>query len=363
MDFYIVLGLARDASLNDIKRAYRRLARRFHPDINPGDGEAARQFRDILAAYETLSDPTRRKSYDSGAVTAPVLESPTVGFEGFDFSVRVAGAEAPTFGDLFSEVFRSRAERVDRTAAERGADLHDVIHVAFEVAIRGGRRQITITRLERCVVCSGSGVVRSAARQCPSCRGAGSVRTVRGHMVFSRPCEACRGTGREPEPTCPACGGQQRGMHTETILIQVPAGVTDGARVVVPGKGHAGRNGGEPGDLHLSIEVEPHDQFTRRGDDLHLILPVAVHEAALGARLAVPSLDGPIRLRIPPGTQSGREFRVTGHGVPARSGGRGDLVIEVRLVLPAVLDERSKELLREFGRLNADSVRGREQER
>jgi molecular chaperone DnaJ len=363
MDFYIVLGLARDASLNDIKRAYRRLARRYHPDINPGDREAAQQFRDILAAYETLSDPTRRKSYDSGAVTAPVLESPTVGFEGFDFSVRVAGAEAPTFGDLFSEVFRERADRTDRTASERGADLHDVVRVPFELAIRGGRRQVTITRLERCGACGGSGVVRSAARLCRSCEGAGLVRTVRGHMVFSRPCEPCRGTGRQPEPTCLACGGQQRAMHTETILMHVPAGVTDGARVVVPGKGHAGRNGGEPGDLHLSVEVEPHAQFTRRGDDLHVVLPVAVHEAALGARIAVPSLDGPVRLSIPPGTQSGREFRVAGQGVPARSGGRGDLVIEVRLVLPAVLDERSKELLREFGRLNADSVRGREQER
>ncbi len=358
MDLYIVLGLARDATLDDVKRAYRRLARKFHPDINPGDRKAAAQFRQIAEAYETLSDPTRRQRYDSGVLAAPVSEAPTVGFEGFDFSVSVSGAAAPTFGDLFSEIWASRAQRVDPAGPERGADLHQTLTLPFEAAVRGGQRRVTVPRLERCQGCDGTGTIRSAQRECPHCHGAGSGRTVRGHMVFTRPCVPCRGTGRQPDARCPSCGGQQRVMRTETITIQFPPGVTDGAVVRVPGRGHAGRSGGETGELHLSVRVEPHPVFTRDGDDLHIVLPVAVHEAALGARLEVPSLDQPVRLRVPPGTQSGQRFRLRERGVPsARDGRRGDLVVEIRLVLPRVLDERSKELLREFGRLNSQDVR------
>src|SRR5436190_1765915 len=258
MDFYILLGIERAATLNDIKRAYKRLARRYHPDINPGDRTAAAQFRQIAEAYETLSDPDRRRRYDTGGLDRSHVDQ-NFGFEGFDFSVSVSGAAAPTFGDLFADVLRQRQDARNDGAPERGADLHQSLSLPFEAAMRGG---------------------------------------------------------------------------------------------------HAGRNGGDPGDLYVTIRVEPHPLFRREGDDLHLIVPVAVHEAALGAKVEVPSLEGYARLRVPPGTQSGQRFRLRERGVPsARGGPRGDLVVEVRLVLPKVLDERSKELLREFGRINGDNVR------
>ncbi|MBM3771910.1 MAG: J domain-containing protein [Acidimicrobiia bacterium] len=358
MDLYIVLGLSRSASLNDIKRAYRRLARRYHPDINPGDGRAAAQFREIAVAYETLSDPLRRQQYDAGGsvVESAVDSRATVGFEGFDFTVAVGGAEAPTFGDLFAEVWRDRVQR-DREP-ERGADLHYVLRIPFELSVRGGQRTVTITRQATCQRCAGTGAVGSASHDCPHCRGTGAVRTARGHMVFSRPCVPCRGTGHQPDARCPSCGGQQRELRTEALTVQIAPGIADAAQILIHGHGHAGGGGGEPGDLHLAIQVEPHPRFTRVGDDLHIVLPIAIHEAALGARVDVPTLDEPVRLRVPPGTQSGQRFRVRDRGVTSmRDGRRGDLVVEVRLVLPRILDERSKELLREFGRLNGDDVR------
>lgn len=358
MDLYIVLGLSRDASLDDIKRAYKKLARKYHPDINPGDRDAAAHFRRIAEAYETLSDPSRRQHYDAGGPLADGLTArTTVGFEGFDFSIAVSGAAAPTFGDLFSEVWAERAHQRDG-GPEHGADLHQVLRVPFELAVRGGQRSVTITRQAVCQRCGGLGVLHAAVRECGQCHGTGAVRSTRGHMVFSRPCAPCRGSGRLPDAWCPACGGQQRETRTETLTIQIPAGVASGARLHVAGQGHAGRGGGEPGHLHLTVDVDPHPLFTRDGDDLHVVVPIAVHEAALGARIEVPTLDQPVRLRVPPGTQSGQRFRVRDRGVPSmRDGRRGDLIVEARLVLPRVLDERSKELLREFGRLNGDDVR------
>ena len=358
MDLYIVLGLAQGATLDEIKRAYLKLARKYHPGINPGDRKAADRYRQIADAYATLIDPARRQRYDSGADDGPVSDAPTVGFEGFDFSVSVSGAEAPTFGDLFSEVWHQRVRQGQAVGPERGADLHQTIPLHFEVAVRGGQRQVTVTRLESCQGCAGTGAIRSASRECASCHGTGAVRTARGHMVFSRPCVPCLGVGRQPDARCPACGGQQRELRTEVLSIQIPAGVGDGTRVRVAAQGHAGRDGGEPGDLQLTVHVEPHRLFTREGDDLHVTVPIAVHEAALGAKVDVPSLDEPVRLRVPPGTQSGQRFRLRDRGVPsARDGHRGDLVVEVRLVLPRVLDERSKALLREFGRVNSEDVR------
>lgn len=358
MDLYLVLGLARDASLGDIKRAYRRLARKYHPNINPGDREAAAQYQRIAEAYETLSDPSRRERYDLGGVGTQVRDvRTTVGFEGFDFTVAVSGAQAPTFGDLFSEVWAERA-RQHVSGNERGADLHHVVRVPFELAVRGGQRTLMLTRQAVCHTCAGSGVVRPASRDCAMCHGTGAIRSTRGHMVFSRPCAPCLGTGRLPDAWCPACGGQQREMRTESLVIQIPPGVAHGARVQLVGHGHAGLGGGASGDLMVAVEVEPHPLFTRDGDDLHVVVPVAVHEAALGARIDVPTLSQPVRLRVPPGTQSGQRFRLRERGVPSlREGHRGDLVVEVRLVLPRVLDERSKDLLREFGRLNAEDVR------
>jgi len=350
MDFYILLGLERGATLSDIKRAYKRLARRYHPDINPGDRVAAAQFRRIAEAYETLSDPDRRHRYDVHGPAAAAADPATFGFEGFDFSVSVEGADAPTFGDLFAEVFQQRTTAL---RPERGADLHDTIDLAFDEALAGGPRSVTITRQVHCQTCRGLGRLAVAETRCTYCQGSGVVKSARGHMVFSKPCSPCAGRGRVGEATCPACGGRQLQMRSDTLVVNVPPGLADGARIRVPSKGHAGPNGTEPGDLYITLRVAPHPVFRREGDDIHMALPVAVHEAALGARIEVAAPDGPARLRVPPGTQTGQRFRVRGRGVASpRDGRRGDLVVEIRIALPPVLDERSKELLREFGRIN-----------
>jgi len=360
MDFYIVLGLERGATVNDVKRAYKRLARRFHPDINPGDRMAAAQFRQIAEAYETLSDPDRRRRYDALGHTTEG-EAVTYGFEGFDFSVSVSGASAPTFGDLFADVIGQRDARRHEGTPIRGADLHQTLSLSFEDAMTGGTRAITVTRQEHCRTCKGSGRMQTQETRCGQCQGTGVMKTTRGHMVFSRPCGACDGSGRKRQMRCPTCNGQQVETRSEHLNVSIPPGLADSARIRVPAKGHVGRNGGENGDLYISVEVQPHPTFRREGDDLHVVVPVAIHEAALGAKIDVPAFGGTARLRVPPGTQSGQRFRLHERGVvSARDGRRGDLIVEIKLVLPKLLDERSKELLREFGRINKESVREKE---
>ena len=357
MDLYVVLGLSHGATESDIKRAYRRLARRFHPDVNPGDRTAAVRFRQIVEAYETLMDPQRRSRYDSGAVIDADEARRTSGFEGFDFSTRGVDHSA-TFGDLFAEVLTARGARP--RSPERGADLHQTVHLGFDEALAGVVRSVTITRRETCRACAGSGRTRVTPGPCPACEGAGSVRSVRGHMVFSRSCPACGGSGRLRPRPCASCDGAGQETRSETVQVRIPAGVGDGDRVRVPGTGNAGMLGGAAGDLYIAVQVASSPLFRREGDDVHMVLPIAVHEAALGARIDVPTPGGgAARLRVPPGTQSGQRFRLRERGAASvRDGRRGDLVVEVRLMLPKVLDERSKELLREFGRINGESVRG-----
>ena len=354
MDLYVILGLEHGASELEIKRAYRRLARRFHPDINPGDRTAEARFRQILEAYETLMDPERRSRYDSGSPVGGDQRR-TTGFEGFDFSGRGAD-HAATFGDLFAEVFTSRGEQ--RSASERGADLHHTLTLSFDEAFNGTQRTITVTRRETCRVCAGTGQTRVSAGACLVCQGSGSVRTVRGHMVFSRSCPGCGGTGQQRPRSCEPCGGAGLLTRSEAVQVRIPAGIADGERVRVPGRGNAGLHGGDPGDLYIAVQVAPHPIYHREGDDLYITVPIAIHEAALGARIDVPTPDGGAKVRVPPGTQSGQRFRLRERGVASvRDGRRGDLVVEVKLVLPKLLDERSKELLREFGRINGENVR------
>jgi molecular chaperone DnaJ len=357
MDLYVILGIERGATLADVKRAYKRLARKFHPDINPGDRMAAAQFRQITQAYETLSDPDRRRRYDTSGASTDAEGRATYGFEGFDFTVSVHGTEAPTFGDLFADVFQREA-RQDEGTPERGVDLHQAVTLEFAEALAGGQRLITVTRQEHCATCHGIGRLNVDETRCLHCHGTGAVKSARGHMVFSKPCPYCGGSGRQQQTRCPACNGQQVTMRAESMTITIPPGMADEARIRVPGKGNVGRYGGSNGDLFITVRVKPHPLFQRDGDDLLVTVPVAIHEAALGAKIEVPSMDGPARLRVPPGTQSGQRFRLRERGVvSARNGRRGDLVVEVRLVLPKLLDERSKELLREFGRINTDNVR------
>jgi len=357
MDLYDVLGVKRGASPGEIKRAYLRLARRFHPDINPGDQAAEVRFRQIALAYETLGDPERRQRYDQTGAVSAAAELPSFLFEGFDFSVEAAlGDRASTFGDLFADVLRGDARSASQPG--RGADLHASLAVSFEDAMRGTTRSVRVTRHETCRACGGSGLVRAPETPCLRCGGVGTVRSARGHMVFSRVCSYCGGLGRQVTTVCRACGGDGFEARVEPVEVEVPAGVADQARLQVPGRGNAGRHGGPAGDLYVSVQVQPHPLFRRDGNDLHVQVPLAIHEAGLGARIEVPTIDGPATLRVPPGTQSGQRFRLRGRGAPSPGGDRhGDLLVEVRLVLPPVLDERSKALLREFGQIHGEDVR------
>jgi molecular chaperone DnaJ len=356
MDFYIVLGVERSAPAGEIKRAYKRLARRLHPDINPGDREAAARFRQVLDAYETLMDPDRRRRYDAGQLSSAAEDDvDSFGFAGFDFSSRVHAERTTTFGELFEEVLHKRAGKVE--GAEQGADIHARTVLTFEEAWRGVQRTVTVTRQDVCRDCAGSGFHRVAETRCVSCEGTGAVRSVRGHMVFAKTCPTCGGEGRLKQEECAPCHGQGVGPRTETLTVRIPPAVADGARVRIPGKGHAGVRGGPPGDLLIDVSVAEHPVYRREGDELHMTVPIAIHEAALGAKIDIDSPEGATRLRVPPGTQSGQRFRLRDRGFPSRNGRRGDLVVEVRMRLPKVLDERSKELLREFGRINGESVR------
>ena len=354
MDLYIVLGVQREATAGDIKRAYRKLARQWHPDINPGDRAAAARFQQVLEAYETLIDPERRRRYDAGHF-APAAETPSFGFTGFDFSPNVHAERTTTFGELFEEVLSRR--RSGRLGPERGADIHAQAAISFEEAWRGTQRAVTVTRQDPCRGCAGTGYQQVAETRCVSCEGTGTVRSVRGHMVFSKNCPRCAGTGLRRQVVCGGCHGQGVVPRVESVSVRVPPGTPDGTRLRVAGKGHAGVRGGAPGDLYLEVAVEPHPTLRREGEDVLMLLPIAIHEAGLGTKIEVSTPDGPVRVRVPPGTQSGQRFRLRDRGAPTPSGRRGDLIVEVRLALPRVLDERSKELLREFGRINGESVR------
>jgi molecular chaperone DnaJ len=356
VDLYVLLGVSHGASDADIKRAYRKLARRFHPDINPGDRVAELRFRQILEAYETLIDPERRHRYDAGQPLDASGRPRTSGFEGFDFSTRGTD-HSGTFGDLMAEVLSERDSR-RQTPPERGADLHHDLRLGFEEALRGVQRPVTVTRREACRSCAGTGRTRVPTGPCGLCQGSGMVRSVRGHMIFSKTCHACGGSGQQRPRVCEPCSGIGQETRTENVTIRVPAGVANGERLRVPAKGNAGMRGGPPGDLYIAIHVDDHPIYRREGDDLHMTVPIAVHEAALGARIDVTAPDGPVRVRVPPGTQSGQRFRIRERGAPStREERRGDLVVEVRLMLPKLLDERSKELLREFGKINGQSIR------
>jgi molecular chaperone DnaJ len=335
LDLYDLLGVRRNATVAEIRRAFQKHARRLHPDLNPGDPVAAERFRALSQAFEVLSSPQRRAEYDRGESQAPMASRvPIVGFEGFDFS-----SEATLAGVGFREIFGGVLRRQPASAADapRGEDLEQSTLVTFDETLRGARRRVHLVRQEHCSACRGAGQVAFGPVSCPSCRGTGQVRANRGHMIFSRSCEDCGGVGTISRRPCGRCGSEGRVMASEWLDVEIPAGVSDGARVRVPGCGNAGQRGGPPGDFVLVVRVEAHPSFRREGDDLFCEVPVTITEAALGAHVEVQTPDGPVTIEIPAGTQTGQRFRLRKRGVPQLGGkGRGDLFAEARVLVPTV---------------------------
>jgi len=366
-EYYSTLGISRDAKAADIKKAYRRLARKCHPDVNPGDKSAEERFKRIQEAYDVLSDPKKRGVYDQyGFYSDNLKDHPGdagQGFSGwrergFDFSgMDFGGSGRSSFRDIFSDLFSGETGSHTVTP-DKGNDLEHHLNISFMEAIRGFSTRLTVNRQEACSTCSGSGVDPTRGQQvCPTCQGSGEEVKARGIMHFSTPCRECRGTGKIGG-RCGTCRGAGTLPVQESLTVRIPPGVDSGYRMRVPRKGNAGRNGGPPGDLYLVITVRPHEFFTRQGADIVCVVPVTITEAALGTKIEVPTIDGKTLLRIPPGTQSAQKFRLRGKGIPSLRGEvRGNQIVEVRVVVPRVADDRSKELLRELARLNPEDPR------
>jgi molecular chaperone DnaJ len=367
-DYYAVLGVSRNAKEPEIKKAYRRLARKNHPDVNPGDKSAEERFKKIQEAYDVLSDPKKRSMYDQyGFYSENFKEQAGAqgrgfggGFPGgFDFSGMDFSAEGQSsFREVFSDLFGGGAGRRRPEGPAKGENIEHHMNISFLESIQGLSARMTIQRSNSCNACEGSGLDRSAGQKtCPRCNGSGQESKAHGFMRFSGPCKTCGGTGKIGG-RCPSCGGSGSIPFQETVTVRIPPGVANGFRMRVPGKGYAGRLGGPPGDLYLIISVRPHEFFRREGNDIVCTVPITFTEAALGTKIEVPSIEGKTLLRIPPGTQSGQKFRLRGKGAPSLRGEvRGNQIVEVRVIVPKVADERSKEILKELARLNPDNPR------
>jgi molecular chaperone DnaJ len=363
-DYYELLGVPRKAGTKDIRTAFRKLARKYHPDLNPGDKSSEEKFKQLQEAYDVLSDSKKRQMYDQYGFYSDNLPpggpgggaQPEQGggvnfdFGGFDFGGGSGSGQAGggNFRDLFSQFFRSgRGGTAAEAGEEAGGDLEYQIEIDFWDAMRGAVKKLQITRLDACETCRGTGAVGSP-QTCTVCGGKGMVQQAAGKMKFNVPCTRCGGTGKL-RTICQTCSGEGRVRRTETIEVRIPAGMASGSRVRVPGKGNAGTMGAPAGDLFLRIEVKPHAFFERRGNDLHTQVPVTVSEASLGAKIEVPTIDGRALVRIPPGTNSGKTLRLKEKGVPsARNGARGDQYVEIQIVVPEPTDERVRNLMKEL---------------
>ena len=394
-DYYEILGVKKSASAEEIRKAFRKLARKYHPDVNPGDKSAEEKFKALSEANDVLSDPKKRKIYDQVGFYSDNIDAATAeayakaggeagssgggfsggagraggqgvpfDFSGFDFSDLADGARGRRSGggggfkDIFSGIFGGgRGATAPETGPEPGSDLEYQVNVPFWTAIRGGVMRLNISRQDVCSNCHGKGYIEAPGK-CPECDGTGQVTQTGGRMKFNVPCPHCEGTGKNIS-TCPVCHGEGTVSRTEPLEVRIKAGTRDGQRIRLAGKGNAGTHGGPAGDLYVIIRTGEHPIFRRDGDDIYLTVPVAATEAALGAKIEVPTIDGRALLKIPPGTQSGQKLRLREKGVPSatKDGVRGDEIVEITVTVPMPRDERTKELLRELAKLNPEDPR------
>jgi molecular chaperone DnaJ len=377
-DFYQVLGIKRDAKPEEIKKAYRRLARKYHPDVNPGDNSAEERFKLITEAHDVLSDPKKRSVYDrfgqySDNLADAAARGATGGaggrtgaggirFEDFDWNTSASstGGGSSSFRDIFADLFGGGKQEREppRPMPQRGADIEMPLALSFEEAITGMTTNITVNRSEQCSRCNGAGDAGGPLVVCTTCKGTGQVQRAGGRLRFSQECPDCSGTGKRRTP-CALCNGKGTVPKTESVKVRIPAGVDTGSRVRVPGKGEGGRLGAPAGDLFIITNVGRHAYFTRKGDNVYVTIPVTVPEAALGAKIEVPTVEGKAQLRIPPGTQSGQRFRLRERGAPSLRNpqARGDQFVEVRVELPKVISEETKELLKRYAQINSENPR------
>ncbi|KPK35041.1 MAG: molecular chaperone DnaJ [Betaproteobacteria bacterium SG8_40] len=350
-DYYEVLGINRDASEADIKKAYRRLAMKYHPDRNPDNAKAEEQFKEAKEAYEVLSEPDKRAAYDQYG-HAGVDPSAGMGGGGAGF-----GGFADAFGDIFGDIFGGGGGR-SRSNVYRGADLRYNLEISLEEAARGSETRIRIPTMEECDNCHGSGAKPGTEPvSCPTCNGHGQVRMTQGFFSIAQTCPKCHGSGKVVQDPCTSCSGQGRIKRQKTLSVKIPAGVDEGDRIRLSGEGEAGVNSGPSGDLYVVIHIRPHDVFTREGNNLHCEMPISFSRAALGGEIEIPTLDGYAKIKIPAETQSGKVFRLRGKGIKGvRSSVMGDLMCHVVVETPVNLTARQKELLAELEEINQSNA-------
>ncbi|CAM3086529.1 molecular chaperone DnaJ [Saccharomonospora xinjiangensis] len=358
-DFYRELGVSSDASADEIKRAYRKLARENHPDANPGNAEAEKKFKAVSEAYGVLSDPEKRKEYDEarrlfgssgpGGFGFPPPGGGAGGVNIGDIFGAGAGGGLGGLGDMLGNLFGRRGGATTSPRGQRGADVETDVRIDFTEAVRGATLPLRLSSPATCGTCGGNGArPGTQPRTCPVCQGAGLVNRSQGAFAFSEPCRDCRGRGTVIDEPCPECGGEGVSTRTRTLTVRIPAGVDDNQRIRLAGQGEPGRGGAPAGDLYVRVHVNPHSLFGRSGNDLTVTLPVEFSELALGATVSVPTLDSKVSVRIPPGTGSGRVLRVRGKGITRRDGTQGDLLVTLQVVVPAKLDDEATEALRRY---------------
>ncbi len=358
-DYYEILGVSRGASEADIKKAFRKLARKYHPDVNPGDKASEQKFKEINEAYEVLSDAKKRQQYDQFGHAAfdqgfGQGAGPGQGFEGFTGGAEYFGGRG--FEDIFGTMF---GERVKPRGPRKGEDTTYAVEVDLEDAIFGKTMQVDLRRDVSCSVCGGSGAQPGTSRRtCPTCMGSGSVSQGRGFMQIAQPCPTCHGEGTINPNPCRTCGGSGVIPRSERINVKIPPGVDNGSKVRMAGLGGPGEKGGPPGDVYIVTRVRPHPYFERKGDNLYSEAAVTVKEAALGEKIEIPTVDGMVSLSLPEGVQTGQQLKLRGKGVPHFGGdGVGDHYVTIKVVTPTGLAERGKELLRELDRMHPSNPR------